>query len=119
MPLVRHRIVDPLTVARGAWGALLLARPHSVLDLVGGESTPALRRVTRALGARHLGEAIALAASGDRRPPRWTVLVDALHGTSMVVLGAVSARYRRDALLSAGGAGVLVALAELERRRTG
>jgi hypothetical protein len=69
----------------------------------------------RLLGARHLLEGIAMASERRRTPPAWIVGADLVHALSMLALAAARPRLRRDALLSAGGALVLVGLSVRER----
>ncbi len=100
----------PTWLVRGLWGALLLVDPELPLRVGGGRQAPAVRLAVRVLGARHLAEAVILAGSDDRRILRVIRSVDALHAASMLALARASPDLRRDALLSAASAGVLVAL---------
>lgn len=93
---------------RGGWGAVLLADPGLPLRLGGGADSAGVRAAVRLLGARHVVETVVLARAHDDRPRRWIQAIDALHGASMLGLAAVSPRLRRDALLSAASAGLLV-----------
>jgi hypothetical protein len=68
---------------------------------------------TRILGARHLVEVVIL--SRRQTEPRWPVLVDVAHCSSMIAVAACSRRLRSDALTSAAVAAVLAGWAELER----
>jgi hypothetical protein len=69
----------------------------------------------RILGGRHLAEAAVLARAQKRSPQRWITAIDLFHAASMLALAATSPRMRRDALLSASSAGLLVMLASAER----
>ncbi len=73
-----------------------------------------VREAVRLLGARHVVEALILGQADSARFLRWIMAVDALHGTSMLILAAVNPRLRRDALLSAASATGLVAMALTE-----
>jgi hypothetical protein len=59
------------------------------------------------LAARELVEALATTLDRDRRPPRWSSRLDALHATSMVPVALASPRLRRDAAASGSMAFVL------------
>jgi hypothetical protein len=83
----------------------------------GGHPPRGARALTRVLGARHLVEVAIVVCSRDRRPPRWSVLVDAGHAGSMIALAGRSRRLRGDALASAAAAMILAGGAELERLR--
>ena len=89
-------------------GALLLA-PGRVLRGVGDRDDPWGRLVARVLGARHLGQAAALAVSGGR-VARLAAAVDGLHGASMVALGLAARRHRSAGMASAAVAAVLAVL---------
>lgn len=104
-----------LQLVRALWGVLLLLAPRSLLDRV-GNSSRAVAHVTRILGARHLAEVVILSRRRGRVPPRWPVLVDVAHGATMVAVAICSRRFRRDALASAGAAGLLAGWTEVERR---
>jgi hypothetical protein len=106
-----------LQSVRALWGAVLLLRPGAVLGLV-GRPPRGVVRVARLLGARHLIEALILSRLRGRTPPRWPMLVDVAHGTSMAVTAAYSRRFRRDALASAAVAGLLASWGEIDRRQT-
>lgn len=106
----------PLALIRGLWGAVLLIAPRALLDRL-GEPSNGVVHVTRALGARHLIEALILSARQRPVPPRWPVIVDVAHAASMIATAACSRRLRRDALASAAIAGVLAGWSELERAR--
>jgi hypothetical protein len=69
----------------------------------------------RALGARHVLEALVMAREHEHRPPLWMIGVDAAHAASMLLVAARSPRLRRDALASAATASGLIALSWRER----
>jgi hypothetical protein len=96
--------------------ALMLA-PRLLLRRLGRPS-PGVVAVTRILGARHVAEVVILAHRGYRSPPRWALIVDAVHAASMLALATRSRRLRREALTSATAAAVLAGLTEIERRQT-
>ncbi|HZU60342.1 MAG TPA: hypothetical protein VE983_05220 [Solirubrobacteraceae bacterium] len=103
-------------LVRAVWGTLLLALPRPILAICGGSRSRPVVAAVRILGARHVLEAVVMAIEHDRRPPRWMMAVDAVHGASMLLVAALSPRLRRNALASAGSATVLVALSLRERR---
>jgi hypothetical protein len=90
-----------LIVARGAWGATLLVGARRLLASAGAPTPRAVLVGARVLGARQAVEALVLAGGLDRPPPRWSVAVDGLHAMTLLVVAAVSSRYRRDALIGA------------------
>ncbi len=95
------------TAARALLGLVLVAWPDTVLDALDESDPPPLtRRAARALGVRHLLEAVALTV---RPSPtrRFVASFDLLHGASMVGLAFGSRRYRRIAVLAASAAAVL------------
>lgn len=99
---------------RGAWGAVLLIEPDLPLRLGGGMDSRGVRAAVRVLGARHLVEALILRPGRDAQLRKSIRAVDALHGSSMLVLASVSPSLRRDALLSAASATGLVFLSFIE-----
>jgi hypothetical protein len=86
-----------------------------VLRAGGGRDTPAIRAAVRLLGARHVAESAILARAHNTTPLKWITALDATHAVSMLGLAATSRQMRRDALLSAASAGLLVTLAVAER----
>lgn len=100
---------------RMAWGVALVLGPRQVLALGGGDRSRPVVLAARLLGARHVLEGLVLRSEQRRTPPAWIVSADVLHATSMVALAVARPRLRRDALLSAGGALVLVGLSLRER----
>jgi hypothetical protein len=101
------------TVVRAGWGGVLLLDPGFPLRLGGGENSRAVRVATRILGARHIIEAAVLSRDDDAQVRHRIAAIDAVHALSMLGLGAISPRLRRDALLSAASATGLVALSLL------
>jgi len=89
-------------------GAVLLTRPGTVAQTVGGASPPAL--VVRLLGARMLAQGLIESV----RPTRGVLLagsgVDAAHALSMVAAAARWPAYRRSALASAATAALAAML---------
>ena len=90
-------------------GAVLLLAPGRLLRGVGDPGDRRARLAARVLGARHLGQAALLAATG-RRTTRFGAAVDGLHAASMVPLGLAVPLHRRAAMASGAVAGVLAAL---------
>jgi hypothetical protein len=96
-----------LTPIRLVYGAALLAAPGAVLRACGGPDDGRARLYARVLGARQLAEGALLLAHGE---PAWALggaAVDGVHAISAVALAARTTRYRRLALLNAGGAAAL------------
>lgn len=89
--------------------------PRQLLALCGGDRSRAVVVAARALGARHVLEALVMAREHEQSPPRWMIAVDATHAASMLALAASSPRLRRDALASAATASGLVLLSLRER----
>ena len=93
-----------LTLVRAGWGTVLLAFPAEVVRVAGGEpATTSARWLARALGARDLMQAAALARR--RTDPRMRELgagIDLLHALSMAALALGSPRWRRAGVVGAG-----------------
>jgi hypothetical protein len=100
---------------RALWGATLLLAPRQLLALGGGDRSQPVVRAARLLGARHLAEGIVLSSEHRHTPPAWMIGADLVHAVSMLGLALLRPRLRRDALLSAGGALLLVGLSLRER----
>ncbi len=101
-----------LIACHGAWGAALLLLPRRFIR------HPASARLVvaaRVLGARHICEAGLLAHVPQRPPPRWPIVVDALHAATMFGLAAAGPRLRVSALASATIAFCLAGLAAWEQ----
>ena len=108
-----------LVAIRVVAGTALLLAPGRVLrDLPHEEIEPAATVFARILGARHLIEAALLLRGGSGRRLRIGAGVDAVHGATMICLGAVRPDERRLALTNAmtaaalAGAGMWVARAD-------
>ncbi|MGH2865748.1 MAG: hypothetical protein ACRDJX_10940 [Solirubrobacteraceae bacterium] len=69
------------------------------------------RLFARILGARHVGEGLALVCRPSARCLRLAAATDALHCASMLALARISPRWRGPALLSAATASALSACA--------
>lgn len=98
-----------LSALHGLYGTALLLAPGLLLRRVGDPDDRVARLAARVLGARHLGQAALLAATG-RRATRLGAAVDGLHAASMVLLGLAVPLHRRAAMASGAVAGVLAAL---------
>jgi hypothetical protein len=98
-----------LSALHGLYGTALLLAPGLLLRGVGDPDDRLARLAARALGARHLGQAALLAASG-RRAIRFGAAVDGLHAASMLGLGLAVPPHRRAAMASGAVAGALAAL---------
>lgn len=98
-----------MALAGAAWGAALLLQPRAVLARTGTDpDRPGAVIMTRVLGARHLIQALALAARPGAVGP-WAAVTDGLHAASMLGLAAVAPGYRKAALASATAAAALAA----------
>ena len=106
-----------LTGLRGAWGAVLLLMPGVPLRAGHAEDAVGARTAARILGARHIAQSVWIARAYAGLPPAWSVAVDVLHGSSMLVLAGAQPRLRRVALVSAGTAGAFAAASLRARRR--
>jgi hypothetical protein len=104
----------PVDLARLAFGLWALARPRSLLRLVGSDDGTGPRRAARVLGARYVvqsGAGLVL----PRRPVPWLDgTVDLVHAASMLAFAAAFPRHRRLALTS-GAAALGFAAADLSR----
>ncbi len=103
----------PAIAVRLAWLTALVStagRPG------GSGGPPPVRWTARALALRHLVESATLIRRRYRRPPVWSVWVDALHCASMVAVAATSRRLRVPALISAAAASAISAVSALARR---
>jgi hypothetical protein len=97
----RHK-TTALCWVRGVWGlALLMAPGRLTRPLATRPPTPTLRSVVRVLGAREVVQAAVISLRPDRRVLIGAAVVDAMHSTSMILLAAREAKYRRLAGASA------------------
>lgn len=105
-----------LTVARSAFGALLLVAPGAIIGPIETRSDRGPRAIARVLGARHLVQA---ALVGRHRSPALAIGgagVDSIHAAVAVAVAAVDARHRRVALANAATAAALAASGVHEAR---
>jgi hypothetical protein len=105
------RHVRRLAAAQGAIGAVLLARPQRVTELLSNRQHPAPEAILRLLGARMLAQAGVQCVLPTRRTLLAGAAVDASHAASMLLLALHAPRYRRPALASAGLAAAFAASA--------
>lgn len=108
--------MNRLAVVRAAYGVFLLVASRTVVERVTGERSSVAATVGRIIGARHLVQAFTL----GRLSGGWLAAgaaIDGLHALSMVVLAALSHKYRRLAALNAAVAGVWTASGWLSSRR--
>jgi hypothetical protein len=106
-------------VARTAWGVVLLAEPHRVLEHTrpGRPDTPVAADVLRVLGARHVVQAVAQTLQPAPTALYLGAVVDGLHGLSGLAFAALNRRWRRAALIdSAIAAGFALATALIASR---
>ena len=92
------RRARPIVIA--AAGLPLVTFPRQVGALVAGAARPD-PRIVWLLGARMVGQGVALLVRPSTAMWRLGSAVDAAHGTSMVGLAVLSRRYRRPAVISA------------------
>ena len=90
------------SVLLAGWGAVLLARPRAVAELVAGDSVTSPIAVVRVLGARRLVQHLLVLAAPTRTVVLASAATDALHAASMVAAAVLWPEYRRSALASAG-----------------
>lgn len=100
----RFSAADRVDLARTAWGALLCTQPSVLVEAAGGPPTHRALVTARVLGARHLLQAGALAASrlspalrassSQRVLRRLAAGVDGSHALSAVVLAAAGVARR-------------------------
>ena len=104
------RTLGALSLVRAAIGVARLAFPDTVIPGLDGDHVgPGARRLVRVLGIRQVGQAL---LTGRAPPPAvvWLgIEIDIAHAASMIVLGALAPRYRRDAFGDALVAAVLAA----------
>jgi hypothetical protein len=112
---------DPVGVARGVIGCgLLVGAPRLAKQLSLSSHRPAVTLAARALGVRHLAEAVVLCRGGSSRSRRLVVSVDVLHGASMVALEMRSRGLRpaaATAAVEAFGIALLSAVPEMVEGR--
>jgi hypothetical protein len=106
-----------LAALHGLYGGALLLAPGPLLRRIGDPADRRAQLVTRVLGARHLGQAAFLGASG-RRAVRLGLTVDGLHAASMLGLALAVPPHRRAAMAS-GAAAIVLAALELEEADNG
>jgi hypothetical protein len=88
------------TALRAAWGTVLLAVPDRVLRVTGCPPTSSARWVLRALGARHVVQAVAYRRAQDVDAAHAIgALVDAAHATSCLAIAWLSPAWRRAAAI--------------------
>lgn len=109
----RHGIAPParlLSLARAAWGGVLLFAPGQLLRVGGpGFATPRAVAVARVLGARHVAQAAVTALTPTPAVAALGAVVDGLHAGGNVVIAAASARWRRTAAIDAAIAAAFAA----------
>jgi hypothetical protein len=108
------RLLQAVGAGSLLYGALLVTAPGAVLSALASGRTPPPMLVVRVLGARQIGQGLALLL----RPAASTVAasagVDGLHAVTMVAAAVRWPVYRRAAVASgavAVGSGVLAAVA--------
>ncbi len=109
-----------LSASRVGWGLLLMTAPRVPLAALDPEGTlpPAMRRVVRVLGARHLAQGL---LTGWRPSPLLLALgagADALHAASALVYGAARSEQRRPATLDASIATALAVTSAVRAARS-
>jgi hypothetical protein len=102
----RTAVPARIVVADAAWGlTLLLAEGRLLRAAAGRDPSPVERVAATALGGRLVVQSLALQVRPSLAPT--VTAVEAAHAASMAVLGAVSPRHRRVALLSGTVAAIL------------
>ena len=106
----RRRRATRLLAGLGiGWGLVLLLRPGAVADRLCPEYPRSRLWVARVLGARLVGQHVAVLAAPQSRLIGAASGIDLLHAATMVPL-LRSPRYRRAALVSGGVAAVSAAV---------
>jgi len=94
------RLLQAVGTGSALYGTLLLTAPRAVVAAVGAGSTPPPNLIIRVLGARQLGQGLALLI----RPVPSTVVasaaVDGLHALTMMAAAVHWPAYRRAAVAS-------------------
>lgn len=106
-------------IVRGGWGFSLLMWPGAVLQRLGVPKDGQSCVVARALGCRHLVQAIVLLIWPERRFQVVGAGVDVLHGASMVGLAVLDPTHQRAASTSAAGAAAWTTLGVISMRTNG
>ncbi|MCA1731317.1 MAG: hypothetical protein LC751_18540 [Actinobacteria bacterium] len=92
--------------ARAVYGASLLLAPGAVIRITSGESADRASVVVgRALGLRHLAQALIIDRNGTRDRLLIGAVIDATHALSMAGLAASDTDHRWLAVLDAALAG--------------
>jgi hypothetical protein len=109
--------VTPPTAARLVLGAAGCLRPRLAYRWWSGGPASDLELLTvRVLAVRHVVQAVVTTVHPTRRTEIGGVLVDGLHGLTMVLLAVASRRYRRPATVSAAVAAGLATAATARLR---
>ena len=87
------------SIVRVSWGCLLLVGPSGLMRALGLPFDRRVMETMRVLGFRHLVQGAVVGGRGRRL--RVGVLVDLIHGASMLLLACVNTKRRRAALLDA------------------
>jgi hypothetical protein len=91
-----------VALLRAGVGAALTVFPGRVASAAEGRpATPLACAFTRVLGVRHLTQATLTLTAPQLLTPSRGAVVDGLHAATVMVLAAVSPRYRRAALMNA------------------
>lgn len=94
------RLLQAVAAGSAVYGALLLAVPRAVVAAVGAGSTPPPTFVVRGLGARQLGQGLALLVRPRASTVAVSAVVDGVHALTMVAAAVRWPRYRRAAVVS-------------------
>lgn len=109
--------VRTLSLARGAWGVVLLAAPGRAARAVAVPETGLAVGVLRVLGGRHVAQAVLTAASPGKGAPIG-VAVDTAHALSALAFAASDRRRRTAGLTSASVAAAFAVAGFLASRAT-
>lgn len=104
-----RRQATALLVTHAAWGTILVLWPATIIGASPDRGHRSVAFGARALGARHLIQAAALARHAGEPTPGWSMWVDATHGASMLALALTSSGLRPAALRSAAVASTFAA----------
>lgn len=114
----RRRVVESISIARAALGAMMIARPTSVAGWAGeGVRDPGVQVLTRGFGARDLalGVGTVLAMREGRNAKRWLMLCAFADGVDLLSqLRGRKAMPRVGALIGIASAAIAAGLEAAE-----
>ena len=97
-------------IGQGALGTILVAFPKTVSVRTAGRESPPPTWLVRVLGARLLGQGCWLTLHPSNEVLAWGTVIDAVHGSTMLVAAFAERTHRRSALSAAGVAAASIAI---------